>query len=303
MINLNLLNTFFHVARLGSFSRAADAMDLSKAIVSRHIKELESVYNTQLMRRTTRSLQLTTEGEYVYQQCLEIMESVATVDDYLGESQNQVSGNLRLKIPPVLDYPVFYDILQEYQKNYPEVTVNIELADRLGNAQDENFDLALHIGHIRDCSYACRIIRRMSTFVVATPEYWDANGKPEHPADLSRYTCLNYSHCKSKGRWLFYKNGVQTEAVLNSKIESDSEKMLMHLVLRNMGVTTVLDILAEPYLGSGELEPVLEDYTFPVDLYALYPSRKHIPARVKAFIELLEKRLSAPNHHRQGRYL
>ena len=277
-------------------------MGLSKAIVSRHIKELESIYNTQLMRRTTRSLQLTAEGEFVYQQCLEVMKNVEAVDDYLSENQNILSGNVCLKIPAILDDPALYDILQEYRTLYPGVTLHIELNDILGNAGDETFDLALHIGHIRDCSYVCRILRRLNTFVVASPDYWADHGKPQSPNDLSNHICLNYTHCKSKGRWLFYKEGVQYEAVLNSTIESDSEKMLMHLVLRNMGVTTVLDLLAEPYLKSGELECVLDEYTFPVDLYALYPSRKHIPARIKRLIELLEKRLISPELKRSGRY-
>ena len=201
MINLNLLSTFYHVAKLGSFVQAAEKLNVSRAIVTRHIQELEAIHETRLIHRTTRSLSLTDEGQHVYQQCLTIMETIENIEHYLGESQESVSGVIRLKIPPVLDTHALYDVLDEYSKAYPSVQLNIELDDTLGKIADEEFDLALHIGKIRNCSYICRRLASLKTFVVASPNYWEKHGRPEVPSQLSEHKCLNYSHCKTKGKW------------------------------------------------------------------------------------------------------
>ena len=292
MKNVNLLTSFFHVARQGSFSKAADETGISKAAISKHVKDLETSYGIKLIHRTTRSLVLTEEGKNVYLYCQSLMQQVEDIDLYLAESQQRVRGHIHLKAPPVLDNDILYRVLAQYRNSYPDVTIHVEMADRLGPAKHEKFDLALHIGSIRDCSYICRKLCELDTFVLATPEYWNHYGRPSHPKELTQHLCINYSHCKSKESWVFYKNNERFIAQLNPVMESDSEKLILNMLLASAGVSTVLDILAKPYITSGRLESVLDDYTYPVNLYALYPSRHHQPLRVCKLIDLLLENLS-----------
>ncbi|MGF1731566.1 LysR family transcriptional regulator [Photobacterium kasasachensis] len=293
-INLNLLITFHTVVKNNSFTLAADELVLSKSVISKQVQQLEKELQCTLIQRTTRTLSLTDEGRYLYEQYSKIIDDLHRCHDTLSQKNETVGGTLRVRLPIVLEHDLrLMRILSEFMISYPSVELEVTYGYTLDDLVGDNIDLAFHIGELPDSSFKCRKVKEIKTFVVASPSYLEKHGKPETPADLNDHTCMNYRSCLTKDKWKFHVDDNSYESVnLKSKIRSDSESLLVEMARQGVGVACALDFLAEKYLANGELVSLISDYTWATELYVVYPSKAVAPYKTRTFIDYLVNSLS-----------
>ncbi|WP_108945579.1 LysR family transcriptional regulator [Shewanella halifaxensis] len=286
--NLNLLTSFYAVARHGSFNAAADELCLTHSVISKHIKQLESSLHSQLITRTTRALDLTEEGKFLYQKCQSIFNEVAQVKDYIDEKQRVVSGRLVIKMPSILKHDNgIAQSLQLLHVNYPELLLDIVFDDNLGDLVKEGVDIAFRIGKLEDSSYLCRKIRDIDTYVVASPEYLSAAGIPTHPNELTTHKCLHYSHCLTGLNWSFKQDGKQFNVPITPAFASMSESMLAQYACNGFGVTTSLDFVVAKEIASGQLVSILKPFTWKTELYLVFPYAAVVPLKTRTLIDVV----------------
>lgn len=287
-MNLNLLTSFYAVARHGSFSGAADELCLTHSVISKHIKQLEESLDSALLIRTTRSVCLTEEGAFLFKKCQSIFAELEEVNSYIDERKKVVTGRLVVKMPSILKHDAGVNqCLETLHLNYPDLSLDIVFEDKLGDLLREGIDVAFHIGALQDSSYLCRKVRNIGTNVVASPEYLAVAGVPSHPSELSQHKCLHYSHCLTGLNWLFKEDGAEFKVPITPILSSMSESMLARYACRGFGVTTTLDFVTQDAIDSGRLVSILEEYTWATELYLVYPNTKQVPLKTRTLINTI----------------
>ncbi|GIU13752.1 LysR family transcriptional regulator [Shewanella sp. MBTL60-007] len=283
--NLNLLSSFYAVARHGSFAGAANELCLTNSVISKHIKQLETSLHSQLIIRTTRALDLTEEGEFLYLKCQSIFNEIAQVKDYIDEKQRVVSGRLVIKMPSILKHDdTIAKSLEFMHLAHPNLILDIVFNDNLGDLVKEGVDIAFRIGKLEDSSYLCRKVRDIDTYVVASPEYLKVAGTPLHPNELTQHKCLHYSHCLTGLNWSFKQEGEQFNVPISPVLSSMSESMLAQYACKGLGVTTTLDFVTHKEIESGRLVSLLKDFTWKTELFLIFPYAAVVPLKTRTFI-------------------
>lgn len=286
-INLNLLTTFYTVAKNNSFTLAAGELVLSKSVISKQIQQLEKELQCMLIQRTTRTLSLTEEGKYLFEQYSQIIDNIHRCHDTLNKKNETLGGILRIRLPIVLEHDKqLVSAISSFVSHYSNVELEVTYGYTLEDLVKDNIDLAFHIGELPDSSYKCRKIKQIQTYVVASPHYIERHGTPHSPSDLRNHTCMNYRSCLTKDKWKFHFDDNSSEMVnLQSKIRSDSESMLVQMAKDGLGIACSLDFLASESIKNGELISLLTQYTWATDLYIVYPSTTVAPFKIRTFID------------------
>ena len=288
-INLNLLITFYTVVKHNSFSLAADELVLSKSVVSKQIRQLESELQCTLIQRTTRTLALTEEGQYLYDSYSKIIDDITRCHDVLDKKNQTIGGILKIRLPIVLEHDLeLMKKVSGFAKRYPNVELEISYGYTLDDLIGGGIDLAFHIGQLPDSNYKCRKIKDIGTYVVASPDYIEQYGAPSKPSDLQNHRCMNYRSCLTKDKWLFsIKDGSNGFVELKSTIRSDSESLLIEMAKNGVGIACALSFLSDEYVKNGELVSLIEDYTWSTQLSIVYPSNTVAPYKVRTFIDYI----------------
>lgn len=281
------LQTFYHVAHFGSFTKASKELHQSRSTLTNHIFELESMYSVRLINRTTRSFSLSQEGEALLEHCKKLNDVISNSHAMLSTFSKNNEGQLRVKIPSVLDTKNFHAILSSYKKSHSQVMLDVIVDNELGDLVEEKIDIALHLGDLKDSSYICRGLMRFSTYVVSSPEFWKKHKKPNHPNDLIDLPCINYRHCKTGSKWSFIENNEKFLVDIGIAHICHSDQMLMSFALDGSGLTTLLDFTCKKQIESGELETCLDNWTHDVPLNAIIQKRENSPVRVRTFVDFL----------------
>jgi DNA-binding transcriptional LysR family regulator len=284
-LNLNLLTSFYAVARHGSFTGAADELCLTHSVISKHVKQLEETLDSVLFNRTTRSVSLTEEGAYLYQKCRTIFAEVEEVKSFIDDQRKVVRGRLVVKMPSILKHDDGVNqCLESLHLNHPDLVLEIVFEDKLGDLLREGVDVAFHIGALQDSSYLCRKVRDIGTYVVASPEYLASAGTPQHPNELTQHKCLHYSHCQTGLNWAFREDGKEFKVPISPALSSMSESMLARYACKGFGVTTTLDFVSQNAIDSGLLINFLDSYTWKTELYLVYPNSNKVPLKTRTLI-------------------
>jgi len=291
MDTLELLRTFKAVATRGSFSMAARTLDVSKANVSKYVAELETRLGTRLFNRTTRTVSLTDAGELLLSRCTPLIEMIEFTADEIRQRSDRPSGRVRLTAPHGLGAIHVPALLAEFMKMYPEVTVSLDLNNRMVDIVEEGIDIALRVGRIGESNQIVRKLRRVQMMVCATPAYWAEHGIPAHPDDLANHDALTYSLAGPNPEWRFLVDGEAVRVPLRSRMDSSDAVPLVHMALQSLGVVCLPRILVHELLESGALQAVLPG-TSPDDIwfYAAYAQRRHNSAALKALLAHMELR-------------
>ena len=282
-----LMQSFYHVANLGSFSRASRILRQSRSTLTTHIYELESIYSIRLINRTTRSFSLSEEGEQLLDKCRELNYLLQSSNELLSNFSNNDAGGLCIKIPTVLDNKNFHTLLRKFKEKYPGVILKILVDNNVCDLVNEKVDVALHLGELQDSSYICRTITSFDTYVVASKSFWDKYDYPVHPNQLRDLPCVNYRHCKTGSKWSFIENGHVFLVDIGASHICDSDEMLMSFALDGSGITTLLDFTCSDLIAEGRLTPCLTNWTHKVKLQALFLQRENTPPRVRNFLDTL----------------
>jgi DNA-binding transcriptional LysR family regulator len=294
MDSLDLIKTFREVASLGSFSRAAGKLDMSKATVSKYVAELEARFGVRLLNRSTRSVSLTDAGALLLERSTPVLDMVELTQAELQERASQPSGRLRISAPHGMGNGDFPNLLAQFLSEYPEVGISLNLTNRVVDLVEEGIDVALRFGPIENDNLIVRRLVQSRLVVCASPRYWKTHGKPKHPSDLSNHVALTVSSLGAHPQWRFEVDGKPYDVPVKSRMDASEGAPLVHLAVQGFGVVYGPAIVVQPQLDHGELEPVLEPYVRKdMWLYAAYLQRRHNSAALRALLDFLSSRIGA----------
>jgi DNA-binding transcriptional LysR family regulator len=285
---LTEMSVFARVVSLGSLSAAARDLGLSPAGVSRRLAALEARLGVRLINRTTRTLRLTDEGAGYYETCNRLLAEIEEADAAVGAGRVVPRGPLKVALPASFANKHIAPLIPLFAERYPEVQLALSLSDRNVNLIEEGFDLAIRIAELEDSSLAARKIAPNRRVLCASPAYVRKHGAPMTPADLARHNCLTTGEFVMT--WDYKGPESQPGSVrVTGRYACDNWEVLREWALAGLGVALKSTWDVRRHLEDGSLVSLCPGYTFDTDvaIYAVYPHRRHLPAKTRAFIEFL----------------
>ena len=285
---------FNEVVSAGSFTLAATNTGHSTSYISKEINKLEARLGTRLMNRTTRSLSLTAEGELYYQQCQQIIAEAEQAQLALMGQQLKPSGTLRVSCLASLDINQLEPIFSGFLNTYPDVNLDLDLSNRKVDLIAEGFDVIVRATpQLDDSSFISRKIMSSRDITIASPDYLNKYGTPEKPEDLKKHRCICYSNLKQPKLWSFKNQyGKETQLEVPCHIMSNNSEMELKLCKSGHGVVRIPKFILKGELETGELVELFTDYQpMEINVYLVYPSRKHLSPKVRAFIDYVAQHL------------
>lgn len=295
---LNDIAVFVQVVDNGSFTAAAERLGMSKSVVSKYVTRLEDRLGARLLNRTTRRLSLTEVGRAFYTRSqrglLELEEAEAEVSRLQGEPR----GQLRLNSPMSFGILHIAPLLPAFQARYPELRVDMVLDDRKVDLVEEGFDLAIRIGELPDSTLVARRLGPCRHVVCATPAHFERYGQPQVPEDLATHPALTFKYHSAPDEWRFLApDGGYRQVALDSRLQMNNSLALREALLAGAGVALTPTFVVGPDIRAGRLKAVLGDYTaMAVSIYAVYPQRKHLSPKIRAFVEFMAAQIQEPPH-------
>ncbi len=296
MDRLQAITAFVTVVEAGSFARAAERLDASVSAVSRHVAELEAHLDARLLNRTTRRLSLTEAGAAFHERCVQLLADLEEAEQGASQGGATPRGTLKLTCPITYGVRVLAPAIAAFVARHAQVRVDVELSDRAVDLVDEGIDLAVRIGAIRSQFLVARRIGSTTLVCCASPDYLARHGTPRTPEDLSRHACLTYEYAPVRNQWRFASpDGSERAVRVAGPIHANNGRMLVALAAQGAGIALEPDFIVAPEVADGRLVPILDDWTPPaIPIHAAYPSRRHLSAKVRAFVDFLAERAGQP---------
>jgi DNA-binding transcriptional LysR family regulator len=293
---LQAITAFVTVVEAGSFARAAERLDASVSAVSRHVAELEAHLDARLLNRTTRRLSLTEAGAAFHERCVQLLADLEEAEQGASQGGATPRGTLKLTCPITYGVRVLAPAIAAFVARHAQVRVDVELSDRAVDLVDEGIDLAVRIGAIRSQFLVARRISSTALVCCASPDYLARHGTPRTPEDLTRHTCLTYEYAPVRNQWRFAApDGSERAVRVAGPIHANNGRMLVALAAQGAGIAFEPDFIVAPEVADGRLVPILDDWTPPaIPIHAAYPSRRHLSAKVRAFVDFLAERAEQP---------
>ncbi|MBS6727146.1 MAG: LysR family transcriptional regulator [Haemophilus parainfluenzae] len=288
MDKLNAISVFCKVIETQSFTQAANQQNISVAMASKLVSQLEEHLKTRLLQRTTRKIVPTEAGMLYYQRCQAILLDLSEADSSISNMATSLQGNLLISVPR--DFGLLYisPNLPKFIELHPNLHVEIEFEDKRVDLVAEGYDLALRIGYMQDSSLVARKISSSPMHFVASPSYLEARGIPFTPDDLEYHQGLLYKSSLNQVHWQSTKANQIQRYKIQSKVVSNNGMALLEMTKAGLGISNSPSFFVKDALASGELVEILSEYKQkPLDIYVVYPNRRHLPAKVRAFIEFL----------------
>ena len=287
------MRTFCAVAEAGSFVRAAGALDLSKAAVSRYVAGLEARLGVRLLHRTTRRLSLTDEGEVFYTRSKELLAGLEEAESELRSRSAAARGTLRINAPVTFGILHLAPLWGAFRERHPQVRIELTLADRVVDLVEEGYDVAIRIAVLPDSTLISKRLANTRIVLCASPRYLKANGVPSHPSELANHAVIAYRYWSTGDEWQF--DGPKGRVTVSTKpiMHSNSGDTCRRMALEHHGVILQPTFLIGTDLADGTLVELMPEYrALELGIYAIYPTRKHVSPKVRALIEFLTERFS-----------
>ncbi|MGF1701652.1 LysR family transcriptional regulator [Photobacterium makurazakiensis] len=291
-MRLDDLKLFTTVVQLGSFTAAANALDLPRANVSRRIGDLEKHLNAQLFFRTTRKLRLTQHGEIYYQELLKVIVGIDKAQDAIHQLDDSPVGKVKIGVLPDSD-EVVQPILTEFQHKYPEIELDVRFSSNgFQDLYEKGLDIAFHAGTLQDSSLVARHIASINRFLLASPSYIKQHGEPRSIEELARHRCICYRwpDGRVEDTWRF----TDSQVSVSPKLSSNSTNFIRRSMIAGQGISFLPLLLAINAMESGELIRVLPEYQSKSDdLWLIYPDRLGISKATRTLINHILDKLPA----------
>ena len=287
MINLNELAIFVEVVDSGNFTSAARRLGLPKSNVSRKIALLESRLETRLLHRNTRSMSLTEAGRRYYEHCSLVVNNAREAEKIISGLQLDPSGTLRISAPTMVGVYVMPQLVTQFLSDHPNLNIELILTDGTVNLLHQNLDLALFSGPAASSTYISRPLGRVSRVICASRGYVEFHGEPSHPDDLQNHNLLEYTSW-SNNRWRMRRGGVEKKVDIIARYAANDVSTIQSCMLTGLGIAMLPEGPIKHLIDAGEVVRILPDWQLKSDdLRLYYPSRTHLPAKVRAFIDFL----------------
>ncbi len=302
MAKLKQLESFVSVVARGSLTAAAKAEGVAPAIIGRRLDALEERLGVKLLVRTTRRLALTHEGSAFLEDCQRLLADLANAEASVSAGGVKASGHLRITAPAGFGRRHVAPLVARFREQHTEVTITLNLSDRVIDLAGEGFDCAVRVGDLPDSSLVSVRMADNRRMCVATPRYLQLHGTPQHPSELARFDCLTLSSDASQTRgWAFSVDGVLMHLKPGGPLDCSDGQVLHDWCLGGYGIAWRSTWEIEGDIAAGRLVALLEDFAAPPSgIYALFPQRKHLPLRVRLWIDYLKHHYSQPEFWRAG---
>ena len=289
MNEFNQIKTFVVLVESRSISRAAEKMDIAVSAVSRRLKELESNLGVQLIQRTTRKMHLTEAGEKFYQRCGRLLDDLEEAKQEASNPATALSGTLKIATPLSFGVAHLSPAIATFMHLHPQIKIDLDMSDRRIDLVEEGLDLAIRIGTLEDSSLMARKLASVRHVVCASPDFLNRYGRPETPQDLAELPALCYGNLSQPGTWYYRDKDNNTAQVkVPMRMRANNGDALVEAAVAGLGILCEPSFIVHGAVERGVLTPVLTDYQwYAMNIYAVYPQTKHVPARVRAFIDFL----------------
>jgi DNA-binding transcriptional LysR family regulator len=296
MNKLELLRTFVRVSEMSSFTLAGESLGLPRSTVSEHIQALETLLGTRLLQRTTRKVQATQDGLALYERSKDLLSHMDEIEGLFKQDEASLAGRIRIDMPSIMARRFVMPRLPEFMAKHPHLELEISSTDRRVDLLSEGFDCVVRVGAQPDQSVVARRVCEFSMVNCASPAYLERYGVPEHLEDLARHRLVHYvGVLGSRSEGFVYEAAGQTRRVpMAGSITVNNSDGYESACLGGFGLIQAPLHGMRPYLLTGELVEVLPQWRAPsMDVSLLYARQRHLPLRVRAFMEWLEHVIQA----------
>jgi DNA-binding transcriptional LysR family regulator len=289
MQNLTDIAIFVKVVELASFTAAAEALGMSQPVVSKSVTRLEEKLGARLLNRTTRRLSLTEAGSELYGRSLRALTEIENAELEVARFQTEPRGMLRVSAPMSFSILHLGPVIQSFLTRFPGVTLELNLDDRQVDLVEEGFDVAVRIGRLQDSNLIARKLAPCRQVLCASPAYLAQRGEPERPEDLLEHNCILYSLVSSPREWrLVGADGEVHVVPINGSLQSNNGLVNRAAALAGGGIALLPTFYLGDQLRSGDLKPVLCKFKpQEIAVYAVYPERRNLMPKVRAFVDFL----------------
>lgn len=287
MDRITAAEVFVAIVERGSMIAAAEALEMSRAMVTRYLAQMEQWAGVRLLHRTTRKLSLTHAGEATLERCRRMLEFAQDMDAVAGQESDELRGLLRISCSQSLGQSALVIAVTAYLRQHPQVAVDLQMNNRAVNLVEERIDLALRITNELDPNLIARPLAICHSVVCASPAYLAAKGTPKDPPDLAVHNCLTYSYF-GKSLWHFDQQGVKSSVAVGGNLSANESVVLLSGALEGAGIALQPSYSAAPYIARGELIKLLPDYQpQAMGIYGIYTSRRQMPATLRTMLDFL----------------
>ena len=289
------LSAFAKVVEQGSFARAADRLGISTSAVSRHVADLEAHLGVRLLHRTTRRLSLTESGRAFHERAVQLLADLEEAEAAVTESTLVPRGTLKLTCPITFGERHLAPAIAAFATRHPQLRFDVDLSDRVVDLVDEGCDLAVRIGSAGGATLIARRIGETQLVCCAAPSYVATAGVPATPAELAGHPCLAYTYLAVPDVWRFTDAaGASHDVRVSGPLDANNGRFLAALAATGMGIALEPDFIVGDDIRSGRLVALLPGYRPPASpIFAVYPSRRHLSAKVRLFVDFLAARFAA----------
>ncbi len=295
MDRLDAMQLFMRVAELASFSAVAQQLGVARSVVTRRIAALEAHLGVKLLARSTRKLSLTSEGAAYLERCRVILNLVDVAEADIAHEHSRPRGRIRISLPLSFGLKRLTPVLVDFGRQFPEVELELDYTDRRINLIEEGFDLSVRVTARLDPGDIVRRLTSIRLHAVAAPGYLAEHGTPTKPQDLPNHECLGYTARGETQSWHFMVDGRPEQVHVRCRIAANNGDALMAAAAAGLGITVQPDFIADDYLTDGRVERILEHYQpLPMGVYAVLPSNRHVPHRVRVLVDYLANQLLSP---------
>lgn len=291
MDTLDGMRTFVAIVDQGSFTAGAERLGISKGLASKYLAQLEARLGVRLLQRSTRRLHPTEAGLAYYERARQIIDEIAELEAAIGEGRDAPRGRLTIAAPQTFGERFVSDAAAAFLAAYPDVDVDLYFSDRYINLVEEGIDVAIRIGQLEDSSLVSRRLGEVQLIACASPAYLARHGTPRRPADLATHQCVRDRNFRRGARWPFTHGDVQEEVDIGGRLILNGIMASHRATLAGAGIGLLASYMIEDDLAAGRLVRVLEDHrSVALPISAVYPHRRHLAAKVKAFVDFLATR-------------
>ncbi|MBY3064792.1 LysR family transcriptional regulator [Rhizobium laguerreae] len=288
-VDLNGISVFLAVAEARSFRAAADHLGVTRPAVSQTIRRLEDRLGVALVQRTTRSVSLTEAGERLYQRVAPAIAEVSLALDATADRDAAPSGLLRLAVSSIAERFIAGPLLASFTEAHPAVQIDVNVTDEEFDIVAEGYDAGVRLGEvIEQDMIAVPVSGEQRQTVVAAPSYLSRYGRPTHPSELVRHRCIGWRPAPRSApyRWEFSENGREFDVAVNPEITTNDMWLMVRTACAGAGITFGMEETFRPYLESGQLVPLLQEYCPPfAGFYLYFPSRRNLAPKLRALID------------------
>jgi DNA-binding transcriptional LysR family regulator len=287
---------YIAVVESGGFSNAARKLNLSKAAVSKRISQLEDHLGVRLLQRTTRRLYLTEAGERYYEHASRALTAAKDAESAVMQMQSKPKGHLRVHTPMSFGHLNIAPLISEFLQQYPDIQIDMVMDDNIIDLMDGNFDIAFRAGEMPDSTFYARKLGVFRSVLCASPSYISCFGKPEIPEALHSHNCVFYSYSSRANEWTFSGGHEQQTVHISGNFQVNNSESLCRVIIDGTGIGRLPTFIANTYISSGELIPLLENYVMPSKpLYAVFKERLFLPEKVRVFLDFITEK-TGENH-------